>query len=229
MRLASMMTPWICRYASQQDVDVNIFQGDDPDALKNIPLGNFRIEGLTATPDPNEVLCRMNLDLDGILKVTAIEKRSGKSKHITIHNALQPKSDVEIAAARTRLQDLYASRIDDDAMDFDALGDLSPSEREPGEGHMVTTADDDAAEQVAVDPPESEPVTMDRERAQTIQEARALITRSRQALGEIHDDDKEEMRTLHEEIEEAIREQNTESLSLAIERLKELLFFIEGQ
>jgi molecular chaperone DnaK (HSP70) len=51
----------------------------------------------------------MSLDIDGILKVTAIEKETGKSKQITIENALQPKSDEEIAEARNRLEALYAT------------------------------------------------------------------------------------------------------------------------
>ena len=91
-------------------MDIQIFQGDDEDALKNILVGDFRVEGLTATTEPNEVLCRMSLDLDGILHVAAIEKRTGKSKHITIANALQAKSDAEIAAARKRIADLYMRR-----------------------------------------------------------------------------------------------------------------------
>jgi molecular chaperone DnaK len=73
----------------QTEVDVQIYQGDDDDALKNIPVGDFRIEGLTGMEDPNEILCRMRLDLDGILEVAAVEKRSGKSKQITIGNALR--------------------------------------------------------------------------------------------------------------------------------------------
>jgi molecular chaperone DnaK (HSP70) len=42
--------------------------------------------------DFNEVLCRMSLDLDGILNVTAIEKKSGLSKHITIARASKPRA-----------------------------------------------------------------------------------------------------------------------------------------
>src|SRR5438874_5216805 len=97
-------------YARQTEVRLEIFQGDDEDALRNILVGDFQVERLTPVDEPNEVMCRMNLDIDGILHVTAIEKLTGKSKQITITNALQARSDAEIANARKRIEDLYASR-----------------------------------------------------------------------------------------------------------------------
>ena len=60
--------------------------------------------------DSNEILCRMRLDLDGILEVAAVEKRTGKSKQITIANALQAKTEEEIAAGRKRIQELFESQ-----------------------------------------------------------------------------------------------------------------------
>ena len=94
----------------QTEVDVQVYQGDDEDALKNILVGDFTIEGLTEMEDLNEILCRMRLDLDGILEVTALEKSTGKSKQITIANAMQAKTPEEIAAGRKRIQDLFESR-----------------------------------------------------------------------------------------------------------------------
>ena len=94
----------------QTEVDIQVYQGDDEDALKNILVGDFSIEGLTAMEDANEILCRMRLDLDGILEVAAVEKRTGKSKHIRIANALRAKSAEEIAAGRKRIQELYETR-----------------------------------------------------------------------------------------------------------------------
>src|SRR2546425_2385920 len=79
-------------YAYQTIVDVQVYQGEDDDALKNVLVGDFRVEGLTPTEEPNEVLCRMRLDLDGILEVTAVGKRTGKSKQITIANAVRARN-----------------------------------------------------------------------------------------------------------------------------------------
>ena len=101
----------------QTEVDVQVYQGEDDDALKNILVGDFTIGGLTETEDLNEILCRMRLDLDGILEVTSQEKLTGRSKQITIANAMQAKTPEEIAAGRKRIQELFESRsgdLDDD-------------------------------------------------------------------------------------------------------------------
>jgi len=89
--------------------DVRVYQSEDEDALKNVLVGNFTVEGLTETREPNEVLCRMSLDVDGILRVTTIEKRTGKSKELTIQEALREKSQAEVAAARKRLEELFST------------------------------------------------------------------------------------------------------------------------
>ena len=109
----------------QTEVDIEVFQGDDEDALKNIPVGHFRVEGLTPTADINEVLCRMRLDLDGVLEVAAVEKRTGKSKQITIANALKLKSSEEIEAARRRLHRFYSGE-DEVESASEAIVDASP-------------------------------------------------------------------------------------------------------
>ena len=49
----------------QKEVHIDIYQGEDPDALKNIPVGNFRVKGLATGSEPNTVLCKMSLDIDG--------------------------------------------------------------------------------------------------------------------------------------------------------------------
>ena len=91
---------YLTSHPYQTQVDVEVYQGEDEDALKNILVGDFHVEGLTPMEGPNEILCRMRLDLDGILEVAAVEKVTGKSKHIRIANALREKTAEEIAAGR---------------------------------------------------------------------------------------------------------------------------------
>ncbi|MBW2018779.1 MAG: Hsp70 family protein [Deltaproteobacteria bacterium] len=188
----------------QTEVEIDIYQGDDPDALKNIPVGHFTVKGLRPIPEPNLVLCRMSLDVDGILKVAAIEKATGKSKHITIDNALQPKSEEEIAAARKHLQELYASRTSE-------LDDL------------FAGVDEEGAED------EDKPLDLDPGWEKARQDARSLLERSRGLFDKMHDEDKEEAIDLHEQIESAIASQDSKALSEACRALEELLFFVEGK
>ena len=100
----------------QQVVDVRIFQGEDRDALNNIEIGSFRVEGLSDVAAGNVIVMTFSLDLDGILKVTAREKRTGLEKHIAIDNATARFGEQELTAARERLSSL----IDGEAEVVDA-------------------------------------------------------------------------------------------------------------
>jgi len=219
----------------QTEVEIDIYQGEDPDALKNIPVGNFRVKGLKTGEEPNTVLCKMSLDIDGILKVTAIEKATGKSKQITIDNALKPMSSGEIATAKKRLQALYDAR----SAEVDALfDDLESGEAEEEKGFkrnviQFPTAKKERDRDI---PPDSEVEEFegraqegDAAWAQTRSDAGALLERSRGLLDGMHDEDKEEAIDLHEQIESALTSKDSEMLAVACEGLKELLFFVEGK
>lgn len=194
----------------QKLIEVSVFQGDDSDALRNILVGNFTVEGLTPVAEENEVLCRMSLDLDGILKVEAIEKRTGLSKHIMIKDAIKPKSEAELAQARSRLRRLYSGRADVTEAVFE---DSPQTDLEPG-------PDTSQATQATRSDPEMDAV---------VAAAHKLIERSRQLLADIHDEDKEEIIDLHEQIQEAIDTSDRQTLSTGVDALQELLFFIEGK
>ena len=200
---------YMTSHANQTQVDVQIYQGEDEDALKNILVGEFAIKGLKAIDGPNEVVCRMSLDVDGILHVTAIEKATGKSKHITISNALRAKTPQEIAAAQDRIRELYSSRagVEEDLMED--VYDLAPAE-------------------IAEEEP---PVTIrsaNGKNAKAREEAMTLVDRSRGLFGKMHSEDVEEAVGLHEKIDAALSSGDEKALSDATTALKELLFFVEG-
>jgi len=192
----------------QTEVDVHVYQGDDNDALKNILVGDFRVEGLTAMEDANEILCRMRLDLDGILEVAAVEKRTGKSKHIRIANALRAKSAEEIAAGRKRIQELYEARGE--------MADEAWETPEDLEEDVV-----DAGAKVIEMPA---PV-----RAGGDAEIESLLERSLRLLAKMHAEDREEAIGLHEKIDAAMASGDAAALQEAAGALKELLFFVEGR
>jgi molecular chaperone DnaK len=90
----------------QSIIDVRIYQGEDPDALNNTEIGAFRVEGLSNVPAGNVIITTFALDLNGILSVTAREKRTGLEKQITIDNATARFEQQEFDAARDRLSAL---------------------------------------------------------------------------------------------------------------------------
>ncbi len=87
----------------QPAIDVRVYQGEDPDALNNSEIGSFRIEGLSDVPAGNTIVTTFSLDVNGILKVTSREKRTGLEKHITIDNATARFEQEQMSAARERL------------------------------------------------------------------------------------------------------------------------------
>lgn len=198
-------------FANQTEVEIQIFQGDNEDALQNILVGDFRVDRLTPTAEPNEVLCRMSLDLDGILHVTASEKRTGKSKHVTIANALQAKTEEEVAAARKRIEDLYTAR--------------EPASDELDEIPEVEVVESESAE---VQKPNGKLVSLDSVWAEKRREAVDLVQRARRFLNAMHPDDKAEANALVDAIESAVARHDPMALSEAVKSLGELLFFVEG-
>jgi molecular chaperone DnaK (HSP70) len=193
-------------HAFQTEVNVHVYQGEDDDALKNILVGDFTIGGLTETEEPNEILCRMRLDLDGILQVTL----TGRSQQITIANAMQTKTPEEIAAGRKRIQELFASR----SADFE---DFDDSFSEEADAEIIETEIETGG------------APGDGARMAGEAEAKSLMARSRKLLDGMHEEDREDAIDLHERIEGAIQAGDAESLAKASRALTELLFFMEGQ
>ena len=91
----------------QTDVDVHIYQGENPDALENIQLGEFRIAGLSRAPAGNPVILDLALDRDGILQVSAREKKTGLERRITIDKAMSRYDSEQLDAARERIGALF--------------------------------------------------------------------------------------------------------------------------
>ncbi|MEE9425099.1 MAG: Hsp70 family protein [Methylococcales bacterium] len=90
----------------QQYVDLKIYQGEDDNALNNILIGEFRVEGLRKVRYKNPVIVEFSLDLNGLLTVKATEKETGLNKTITIQNACPRLDSKEIERAQQKLNSL---------------------------------------------------------------------------------------------------------------------------
>jgi molecular chaperone DnaK (HSP70) len=91
----------------QTEVDVKIYQGEQSDALENIKIGEFRVEGLSRAPAGNVVILDLALDRDGILLVSAREKATGLERRITIDNTLSRYDAAQMAEAQARIGALF--------------------------------------------------------------------------------------------------------------------------
>ncbi len=185
----------------QREARIDVFQGEDADALRNIPVGSFTVEDLNPREDPNEILCKMRLDLDGMLNVSAIEKETGHAKHVAIDGALARKSEAEIEAARERLETLFGDRVGE--------GETAGAAPEDASGRDGSSASPDWREAVA--------------------RSDALVGRSQRLLEKMHAEDKEEAIDLHEAIRHAVESGDEAALSAAVRELEDLVFFVEGR
>jgi molecular chaperone DnaK len=70
---------------NQTAVDINVLQGERPLAKDNTSLGRFQLVGIPPAPRGiPQIEVSFDIDADGILKVTAKDKGTGKEQKITI-------------------------------------------------------------------------------------------------------------------------------------------------
>ena len=212
---ASRTDSYFTMVDDQDGWEVSVYQGDDPNALNNLLVGRFHIEGLSRVPAGNEVLCRMELDLDGILRVSAIEKRTGLAKHVTIEGATSAMSEAELAAARERMRELFG---DAEEAELDAAA----SEREVDEDEPDAEPPGDPARRRA-GPGEDDR----REQRVTTSEARALLERSERLQPRMTSEDRDEAMGLQREIEQALKAGDWERVRTQMGELADLLFYVE--
>jgi molecular chaperone DnaK len=70
---------------SQTSVEIHVVQGERPMAADNKTLGRFMLDGIPPAPrGVPQVEVKFDIDANGILNVSAMDKASGKTQHITI-------------------------------------------------------------------------------------------------------------------------------------------------
>ncbi len=70
---------------NQPQVEIHVVQGERPMAADNKTLGRFILDGIPPAPrGVPQVEVTFDIDANGILKVTALNRATGRSQHITI-------------------------------------------------------------------------------------------------------------------------------------------------
>jgi molecular chaperone DnaK (HSP70) len=107
----------------QKAVEINVFQGESPDALENVKIGTYLFE-LTPAPAGSVITMRFDLDVNGILQVEALEKATGRTINAVIENAISRFSEAQVAAASERVNRLFASPPEQDEAPASMPADL---------------------------------------------------------------------------------------------------------
>ena len=188
-------------YEDQDTVRVEVYQGEDQDALKNTKIGDFLFEGLNEEPDAAEqgILLTYKLNLDGILEVHALERASGRDIRGVVEDAVGRSTPAELGEARERVHAMWSRTEPENA----AVG---PAERAEATapGAEVPGLPDGTPEGI-----------------------RDSFGRAHQALTKAAEEDREEMVELMKRIREALQDGRQEAATALREELDEILFFVE--
>lgn len=89
---------------NQPQVEINVLQGEREMATDNKSLGRFVLDGIAPAPrGVPQIEVAFDIDANGILKVSAKDKGTGKEQHVTIKNATNLSED-EVERMKTEAE-----------------------------------------------------------------------------------------------------------------------------
>ena len=96
-------------YDNQDAVKVDALQGEQPLPEQNTFIGEFSVKGLGKVPAGNPIVIHFDLDLNGMLKVTATEKNTGLAKSVTMDT--RGRHALDLDEARRNIASLVGSPL----------------------------------------------------------------------------------------------------------------------
>jgi molecular chaperone DnaK len=182
----------------QPAADIRVFQGENPDTRYNTMVGEMKVEGLAKVPAGNQILVRFDLDLSGILKVTATERATGLAKHVVIDNAVERFRKRQRSDAVDRLEAIMGG-------DEEAAGAV-PGLPAPGET--------------------GEPI--DPELRSALDAAEALRLKAERVLPEANAEDADELRAMLDDLRDAVESGSADRIRSVLREIEDLVFYLES-
>ena len=189
----------------QEAAEIRVFQGEDNDTRYNTLVGEFTIEGLAEVPAGNQIMVRLDLDLNGILKVTATERGTGLAKHVVIDNAIERFRARQRSDAVDRLESVLGSA----SSPFDQPAELII----PGRGNDDFGASDEGP----IDPALRE----------AIESAEDLAAKARSVMSTANAQDAEELQNMLADVDAAIARQDESELRSILRKVEDLVFYLQ--
>ncbi|MEI7687143.1 MAG: Hsp70 family protein [Planctomycetota bacterium] len=207
---------YVTVHDEQEKVDIEVFQGENDDLRFNHRIGQFMIEGLAKVPAGNKITVQFDLSLDGILKVSAREKATGLAKNVTIEGALKKFDESQVAAAQSRMAELWGDSFPgaDDEFDDDDLA-AGPA--------SIPQIDLTVANAVP------ELVDAPREGQRESVQARALIEKAERLLTTIQPDDRAEVQKILDQLRNDMTDRRWDKVTAGSNQLSDLLFYLDDQ
>ncbi|MBL0701190.1 MAG: Hsp70 family protein, partial [Desulfosarcina sp.] len=111
---------------NQEKVEITVYQGEQPNALDNVLIDTYSF-ALSKTPIGSVIIIRFELDVNGILKIEAVEKETGKKINAVVENALSKFSGQDLAASKAKIEQSWGNGsepLDSDSPDTGIPQDL---------------------------------------------------------------------------------------------------------
>jgi molecular chaperone DnaK len=189
----------------QPAAEIKVFQGEEPDTRYNTSVGEITVQGLADVPAPNELLVRLDLDLSGILRVTATERATGLAKQVVIDNMMERFRKRERVNALERLEALFSEPKTD-------LLDQGFNEEESGGDEEL--------------PGEIQEHVLDPELQKAIDTAHARIARAAQVESTASKEDAAELQAFIKDLHAAIERRSVEDIRRVLIELDDLIFYL---
>lgn len=190
---------------NQPSTRVEVYQGESCKPDDNTFIGEFMVEGLAQVPAGNPIVVHFELDLNGMLKVTATEKTTGLAKTVTMDTKGQHV--VDVAEARRNIAALVG---------------------EPAEPGEPDSAPDELAPAAAATSEAGESEAAKESSRALLNTAKDLRHRGEALLQKnISPDDADEIRALLHQCTVAIKESDWATLAERTDKLSDLLFYLE--
>jgi molecular chaperone DnaK len=198
---------------NQTQAEIEVFQGEDDDVRRNHRIGRFLIEGLSRVPAGNPITVQLDLNLDGVLKVSARERATGLQKQVTIENALATFQREERSLAQDRLARLWA---DQGAASGASLRPTPDAEEDEGIEEPSTVGEE--LPSLVPGPREGQ-----REAVQ----ARALLEKAQRLLEKVSAEDRPEVERQMQRLQVALTDHKWDQVTTASNELADTLFYLE--
>jgi molecular chaperone DnaK len=185
----------------QDEAEIRVFQGENDDTRYNTLVGEFMIEGLAQVDAGNQILVRLDLDLSGILKVTATERLTGLARRVTIDNAIERFRVRQRTDAVDRLEAI-----------FDTAESPAPELPAP-----------------ALLPVPREAADLPHGVEQAISAAQAMIAKAETVASGANSEDAADLRALLVDLRSALQSRSEDTIRRITAEVEDLMFYLQDQ
>ena len=184
----------------QKAAEIRVFQGEDDDTRQNTLVGDFVIDGLAKVDPGNQIVVRLDLDLNGILKVTATERATGLARHVTIANAMERFRARHRTDAVDRLEEVFRTAEGEAAALPAPTSASDPSDAEGG---------------------------LDADLREATEAALALVEKGERVMAGANPEDASELSAMLADLKSAVDRRSEAEIRGVMAEVEDLVFYLE--